>query len=118
MLERDGPVPIYVQIAEMIQGQILRGELRAGEAVLSELAMEAEFGVARSTVRNVMRELRRRQLVHTVGGKGTFVGGVASAAGTVVAAAAGSSGSEHLPGSGGGDGNGDGDRASDTAGAG
>ncbi|MFI6926193.1 GntR family transcriptional regulator [Nonomuraea spiralis] len=117
MLERDGPVPIYVQIAEMIQGQILRGELRAGEAVLSELAMEAEFGVARSTVRNVMRELRRRQLVHTVGGKGTFVGAVASTAGTVVA---GSSGSEHLPGSGGadGDGNGDGDRASDTAGAG
>ncbi|MFI6181950.1 GntR family transcriptional regulator [Nonomuraea sp. NPDC051191] len=75
MLDRDGPVPIYVQIAEMIQGQILRGELRAGEAVMSELAMEAEFDVARSTVRNVVRELRRRQLVHTVKGKGTFVGG-------------------------------------------
>ncbi|MEU1389462.1 MULTISPECIES: GntR family transcriptional regulator [unclassified Nonomuraea] len=75
MLDRDGPVPIYVQIAEMIEGQILRGELLAGEAVMSELAMEAEFDVARSTVRNVVRELRRRQLVHTVKGKGTFVGG-------------------------------------------
>jgi DNA-binding GntR family transcriptional regulator len=74
MLDREGPVPIYVQIAEVIQDQIVRGELRAGEAVLSELAMEAEFDVARTTVRNAVRELRRRRLVHTVKGEGTFVG--------------------------------------------
>lgn len=74
MLDRDGPVPIYVQIADAIQEQIDGGRLRAGEAVPSEAALEARFGVARSTARNVVRELRQRRLVHTVQGEGTFVG--------------------------------------------
>ncbi|GAA3680599.1 hypothetical protein GCM10022224_051000 [Nonomuraea antimicrobica] len=74
MLDRDGPVPLYVQVAEVIHGRIARGELRVGEAVPSEVALEAEFGIARTTARNVARELRRRRLVHTVRGEGTFVG--------------------------------------------
>jgi DNA-binding GntR family transcriptional regulator len=74
MLDRDGPVPLYVQVAEIIQEQIASGELQPGEAVLSEAEMEAEFDIARTTARRVARELRRRQLVHTVQGEGTFVG--------------------------------------------
>ncbi|MFG1702302.1 GntR family transcriptional regulator [Nonomuraea sp. M3C6] len=74
MLDRDGPVPLYVQVAEMIQERIISGELRTGEPVPSEAAMEAEFDIARTTARNVARELRKRQLVHTVQGEGTFVG--------------------------------------------
>ncbi|MFI7634491.1 GntR family transcriptional regulator [Nonomuraea sp. NPDC049400] len=74
MLDRDGPVPIYVQIADAIQEQIISGRLRAGEAVPSEAALEAKFGVARTTARNVVRELRKRQLVHTIQGEGTYVG--------------------------------------------
>ncbi|MFG6190912.1 GntR family transcriptional regulator [Nonomuraea sp. JJY05] len=74
MLDRGGPVPIYVQIADAIQEQIVSGRLRAGEAVPSEAALEARFGIARSTARNVVRELRERRLVHTVQGEGTFVG--------------------------------------------
>ncbi|MFC5825663.1 GntR family transcriptional regulator [Nonomuraea insulae] len=74
MLDRDGPVPLYIQIAEVIHERIAKGELRVGDAVPSEAAMEEEFDIARSTARNVVRELRRRQLVHTVKGEGTFVG--------------------------------------------
>ncbi|MFI7125476.1 GntR family transcriptional regulator [Nonomuraea sp. NPDC050153] len=74
MLDRDGPVPIYVQIADAIEEQIVGGWLRAGEALPSEAALEAKFGIARSTARNVVRELRARRLVHTVQGEGTFVG--------------------------------------------
>ncbi|TYB61411.1 winged helix-turn-helix transcriptional regulator [Nonomuraea sp. PA05] len=74
MLNRQGPIPLYVQIAEMIQERIIRGELRAGEAVPSEATLAAEFDVGRSTARHVARELRRRELVHTVHGQGTFVG--------------------------------------------
>ncbi|MFB9625199.1 GntR family transcriptional regulator [Nonomuraea helvata] len=74
MLDRDGPVPIYVQIADAIQAQISEGRLRAGEALPSEAALEAAFGIARTTARNVVRELRERQLVHTVQGEGTYVG--------------------------------------------
>ncbi|WP_345573820.1 GntR family transcriptional regulator [Nonomuraea rosea] len=74
MLDREGPVPIYVQVAEVIQEQIAAGKLRTGEPVPSEATMEAEFDISRSTARNVARELRRRRLVHTVRGEGTFVG--------------------------------------------
>ncbi|WP_171075256.1 GntR family transcriptional regulator [Nonomuraea basaltis] len=74
MLDRDGPVPLYVQVAEVIQEQIISGQLLAGEAIPSEAAMEAEFDIARTTARSVARELRRRRLVHTIQGEGTFVG--------------------------------------------
>ncbi|MER7505479.1 GntR family transcriptional regulator [Nonomuraea pusilla] len=74
MLDRDGPVPLYVQIAELIEQRISDGELRPGERVESESALEAEFDIARTTARSVVRELRRRRLVHTVPGEGTYVG--------------------------------------------
>ncbi|MEV5895382.1 winged helix-turn-helix domain-containing protein [Nonomuraea fuscirosea] len=74
MLDRDGPTPLYVQVAEMLCERISHGLLRTGEPVPSEAALEAEFGIGRTTARNVARELRRRRLVHTVPGEGTFVG--------------------------------------------
>ncbi|PZG17960.1 GntR family transcriptional regulator [Nonomuraea aridisoli] len=74
VLDRDGPIPLYVQVADVIQERIAGGQLRTGERVPSEAALEAEFGIARTTARNVARELRRRRLVHTVRGEGTFVG--------------------------------------------
>lgn len=74
MLDRDGPVPIYKQIADMIQERIRRGELVEGDPIPSEAEMEAEFGVARPTARRVARELRELGLVRTVQGMGTFVG--------------------------------------------
>ncbi|MEV4325743.1 GntR family transcriptional regulator [Microbispora rosea] len=74
MLDRDGPVPIYKQIAELIHEQIRRGELVEGDAIPSEAEMEAEYGVARPTARRVARELRELGLVRTVQGMGTFVG--------------------------------------------
>ncbi|MEV0620367.1 winged helix-turn-helix domain-containing protein [Nonomuraea sp. NPDC050404] len=74
MLDRDGPTPIYLQVAEVIQERIASGQFRIGEPVPSEAALEAEFGIGRTTARNVARELRRQRLVHTVTGEGTFVG--------------------------------------------
>ncbi len=74
MLDRDGPVPVYKQIADLIQEQIRRGELVEGDAIPSEAEMEAAFGVARLTARRAARELRDLGLVHTVQGEGTFVG--------------------------------------------
>ncbi|MEO3862809.1 GntR family transcriptional regulator [Acrocarpospora sp. B8E8] len=75
-IRRDGPVPMYRQIAEIIADQIARGELGAGEMVPSEKELKSEFGIAQMTARNVHRELRERELAHTVPGEGTFVGPV------------------------------------------
>lgn len=74
MLDREGPVPVYKQIAEIIREQIDHGDLTPGDAVPSEAELEAEYGIARMTARRVARELREQGLVYTVQGEGTFVG--------------------------------------------
>lgn len=74
MLDREGPVPIYQQIAQLIHDQITQGELAIGDPVPSEASLEADFRIARTTARRVARELRERGVAHTIRGQGTFVG--------------------------------------------
>ncbi len=74
MLDREGPVPVYKQVAEMIRARIEAGDLGLGEAVPSETELEVEYGIARTTARRVARELREQGLAYTVQGEGTFVG--------------------------------------------
>ncbi|MEU4403927.1 GntR family transcriptional regulator [Streptosporangium sp. NPDC023963] len=74
MLDRDGPVPVYKQIADEIRGRISSGDIVPGEAMPSETELESEYGIARTTARRVARELREQGLVYTVQGEGTFVG--------------------------------------------
>lgn len=74
MLDRDGPVPIYKQIADILREQIDRGDFVAGDPLPSEGELATQYGIARLTARRVTRELREQGLVHTVHGEGTFVG--------------------------------------------
>jgi DNA-binding GntR family transcriptional regulator len=75
MLDREGPVPLYRQIVQIIHERIVCGDLSEGQPVPSEAALEAEFRIARTTARRVTRELRERGLAYTIRGEGTFVGG-------------------------------------------
>ncbi|WP_344581958.1 GntR family transcriptional regulator [Nonomuraea roseoviolacea] len=74
MLDRDGPVPIYKQVADLIREQIERGELKAGDPVPSEAVLERDYEIARTTARRVARELREQGMAYTIQGEGTFVG--------------------------------------------
>jgi DNA-binding GntR family transcriptional regulator len=74
VLDREGPVPLYVQIADILQAHIRDGKLRIGDPLPSEAEMAAEFGIARTTARRVARELREQDVAHTIRGEGTFVG--------------------------------------------
>ncbi|SDL90089.1 GntR family transcriptional regulator [Nonomuraea jiangxiensis] len=74
VLDREGPVPIYKQVADLVRDQIERGELKAGDPVPSEATLEKDYEIARTTARRVAREPRERGLVYTVQGEGTFVG--------------------------------------------
>ncbi|MER6944771.1 GntR family transcriptional regulator [Nonomuraea sp. NPDC000554] len=74
MLDRDGPVPIYKQVADLIREQIESGELKAGEPVPSEAKLERDYDIARTTARRVARELREQGMAYTIQGEGTFVG--------------------------------------------
>jgi GntR family transcriptional regulator len=69
----EGPVYIYVQLADHIAALIESGELRSGARLPNEGEMMEEYGVALSTVRRTLVELRDRGLVVTVPAKGTYV---------------------------------------------
>jgi DNA-binding GntR family transcriptional regulator len=73
MIDPDGPVPIYVQIADQIADRIKKGELLPNRPIPSEVSLVQEFGVARETVRRAVAELRNRGLVFTVPQRGTYV---------------------------------------------
>ncbi|WP_433224305.1 GntR family transcriptional regulator [Dactylosporangium sp. CS-047395] len=73
MVDPDGPTPVYVQIADIIQQRIEAGELQPNRPIPSELALQQEFGVARGTARRAVELLRERGLVFTVPQRGTFV---------------------------------------------
>lgn len=70
--------PAYQQVADQLRRLILNGELRSGDRLPSEAEMVAQFGVSRSTVREALRALASRDLVHTRRGVtgGTFVSDV------------------------------------------
>jgi len=67
--------PQYRRIAEELRELIQSGSLEPGEAVPSEAALAARYGVSRGTARHALAELEGAGLVHPVHGKGRFVTG-------------------------------------------
>ncbi|MGW3640476.1 GntR family transcriptional regulator [Streptomyces sp. NPDC005143] len=72
-LDRRGPELVYMAVADDIARRITSGDLKAGDRVPGELDMATTYGIARMTVARAIKELRERNLVQTVRGKGTFV---------------------------------------------
>lgn len=73
MIDHEGPVPLYVQVADAIQARIESGELAVDRIIPSENQLVQQYGVARGTARKSIELLRQRGLVVTVTGRGTFV---------------------------------------------
>lgn len=65
--------PIYLQLAERIKRQIVRGELQLGEKLPSVRDMGLEVNVNPNTVQRTYRELEGLKIVETKRGQGTFV---------------------------------------------
>lgn len=65
--------PIYMQIAEKINGQIVRGDLLPGNKLPSVREMAIQTGVNPNTIQRTYTELERMEIVETRRGQGTFV---------------------------------------------
>lgn len=67
--------PAYQQVADQLRDRILDGSLGSGDRLPTELDLADIFGVSRSTVREALRVLASRDLIHTTRGTtgGTFV---------------------------------------------
>jgi GntR family transcriptional regulator len=76
MIDREGPVPPYLQLAAILRKKIESGEIPPGRAIPSLTALEAEYELARDTIRKAIKVLRDEGLVETVVGMGIFVKGV------------------------------------------
>jgi DNA-binding FadR family transcriptional regulator len=61
----------YMQIADDIVRRINEGEIK--HKLPSEWAMVEEYGASYTTVRRAMKELRKREVIASQHGRGTFV---------------------------------------------
>lgn len=66
--------PLYLQIAQTLEGDIEAGVLQVGEKLESERVLSERMGVSRMTARQALRHLHSKGLVETRTGHGTFVG--------------------------------------------
>lgn len=72
VMEYDPTRPKWMQIADVIRKRIKDGEYPQNH-LISEVRMEQEFNVARTTVRKVTAALRAEGLIVTTQGMGSFV---------------------------------------------
>jgi GntR family transcriptional regulator len=73
MLNKDGPMPIFYQIASNLREQIYRGDYSPRQKMPSENELALRFGVSRVTIRHALLELEQNQFIYREKGKGTFV---------------------------------------------
>ena len=69
----DGPRLRYMYVVDEVTRRIQSGEYAPGRRLPPEKDLAAELGVAYMTVRRAMEELRKRGLVATIWGLGTFI---------------------------------------------
>ena len=73
MLNSKSPVPLYYQLAEILQDRIRSGTYAPGEMIPSEIGLAKQYSIGRPTVRQAMDLLVQKGLIYRKRGAGTFV---------------------------------------------
>lgn len=72
-VDRTSPVPLYYQVAQVLERAIESGELAAGERLDNEIALAESLGLSRPTMRRAIQYLVERGLLVRKRGVGTQV---------------------------------------------
>lgn len=72
-VDKDSPIPIYVQLYEGMTALIVSGSLQPGDALPSETDFSRHFSISPMTVRQAMSELVNQGYIRRERGRGTFV---------------------------------------------
>lgn len=73
MLEREGRIPLYLQLAQLLRQEIMSGRYKRGDMLPGEAALTDSYAVSPSSARSAMRVLREEGLVETRRGAGSYV---------------------------------------------
>jgi len=65
--------PMYRQIADTLRERVQRGELKPGDALPTESALQDEFAVSRVTVRQALKQLTQEAIIESIQGSGSYV---------------------------------------------
>jgi GntR family transcriptional regulator len=72
-VDRRSPVPLYLQLEDILGREIIAGRLLPGDQLPAEPALAQHFGVSRSVARQALTRLDQEGLVRRAHGAGTFV---------------------------------------------
>jgi len=73
MLNKQSPIPLYHQLAEILMTKINKGEYTPGDKITAETSLARMYQIGRPTVRQAIDILVRKGLVERRRGSGTFV---------------------------------------------
>ncbi len=73
VIDRDSRIPPYQQVAAILRERIADGTIPVGRRIPSLVELEAEFPVARDTLRKAVQVLKDEGLVETAKGMGIYV---------------------------------------------
>lgn len=68
-----GPLPVHMQISEMLMREIAAGRLADGARLPPERDLAAELGIAVGTLRRALAELTQRGLLERIHGSGNYI---------------------------------------------
>lgn len=74
-LNFDSPVPLYYQLAEILEREIRSGKYIAGKQLPTAKELAERYRVGLQTVRAALSQLENKGLIFRRAGKGTFVAG-------------------------------------------
>jgi len=72
-IRREGPLPYYAQLADILRRSITEGRWKPGEALPSEAELGNSHGLSRTAVRQALGQLVAEGLVQKEKGRGSFV---------------------------------------------
>ena len=73
VVNRSSPVPLYFQVAEQLERAIFEGALVPGDRIANEVALAAQLGLSRPTMRQAIQLLVDKGMLVRKRGVGTQV---------------------------------------------
>jgi GntR family transcriptional regulator len=73
IINHDSKVPLYHQLKEQIQKDILNGGYQEGDLIPSERELSDQYGLSSTTIRRALNDLVQENFLERKAGRGTFV---------------------------------------------